>query len=80
MIYDLETLNIFIYAFFAVAAIATVLSLSSVAMLLRRPAQGPTLDPALDLSTRPALGVVRGVVREHPAMASRAPLPHERAA
>jgi hypothetical protein len=70
MTYDLETLNIFIYAFFALAAASSIFAAVSVQMVLRRPA------PA----RRPALGLVGGAVREHPAMASSAPLPHERAA
>ena len=70
MTYDLETLNIFIYAFFALAAASSIFAAVAVPMVLRRPA------PAV----RPALSVVSGGVREHPALANRAPLAHERAA
>jgi hypothetical protein len=70
MTYDLETLNIFIYAFFALAAASAMFAVVAVPMVLRRPVA----------ARRPALQLVSGAVREHPAMASRGPLPHERAA
>jgi hypothetical protein len=69
MTYDFETLNIFIYAFFALAAASVIFAATAVPMALRRAG-----------TARPALTLVNGAVREHPAMATRAPLPHERAA
>jgi hypothetical protein len=70
MTFDFDTLNIFIYAFFALAAVAAVLAATGVRMAMRRPAT----------AAAPSLTLVRGAVREHPALAGRAPLPHERAA
>jgi hypothetical protein len=70
MSFEYETLNIFINAFFALAAISAVLAATGMAMVLQRP----------QATRRPALELVRGSVREHPAMATQAPLPHERAA
>ena len=37
MTYDLETLNIFIYAFFALAAAAGIFAVATVSMAMRRP-------------------------------------------
>ncbi len=71
MSFDYETLNIFIYAFFAVAAASVLLAATGMRQALRRAA---ATVPA------PALTMVRGEVREHAALAGQAPLPHERAA
>ena len=70
MTYDLETLNIFIDAFFALAAASVVFALTALPMVLGRPRT----------ARRPVLTLVSGAVREHPAMATHAPLPHERVA